>query len=132
MRSLHEFYIQIAKLTADLSYCNRLKVGAVIVKDNNILSFGYNGTPTGHDNCCEQNNVTNPLVLHAESNAIMKCVKSGLSTNNAILYTTHSPCIECSKLIVQSGIKEVYYVNEYRSLDGIDFLNLSNIKIRQK
>lgn len=137
MRVPHEnqripwFYMQTAINASKLSYCNRLKVGAVIVKANNILSFSYNGTPQGHPNQCEECGKTKPEVLHAESNAILKCSREGLSTMGSTLYCTHSPCIECSKLIVQAGIKEVYYINHYRSKEGLDFLHKSNIFTNQ-
>jgi dCMP deaminase len=115
-------YLNIAKEIGSLSYCQRSKVGAVIVKDNNIISFGYNGTPAGMDNCCERDNVTLPHVIHAEMNAILKAAKGGHSVNGAVLYQTLSPCIDCAKLILQSGIKRVIYLEEYRKTEGVDFL----------
>ena len=106
-----------------MSYCSRSKVGAVLEKNGNIISFGYNGTPKGMDNCCEdKNNVTFPHVIHAESNAILKAGKSGHSTRYGTLYLTLSPCLDCSKLILQSEIKRVVYLEEYRDRSGIDFL----------
>ena len=129
---LQNFYINIAFASSNLSYCNRLKVGAVIVKDNNILSFSYNGTPVGCKNNCEdKNNNTKPEVLHAESNAILKCTKNGLSTNNATLFCTHSPCLQCSKLILQAGITSVFYSDIYRHTDGLKLLQKNNIKCKQ-
>jgi dCMP deaminase len=119
---LDKVYINIAKEVSTLSHCQRSKVGAVIVKDNNIVSFGYNGTPTGIDNCCERDGVTIPEVIHAEMNAILKAAKTGYSVDGASLYLTLSPCVECAKLILQSGIKRVLYLDQYRKTDGVDFL----------
>jgi len=119
---LDKVYINIAKEISTLSHCQRSKVGAVIVKDNNIISFGYNGTPAGVDNCCERNDVTVPEVIHAEMNAILKAAKTGYSVDGASLYLTLSPCVECAKLILQSGIKRVLYLDQYRKTDGVDFL----------
>jgi dCMP deaminase len=128
----HIFYLDIAKQISQASYCKRNKVGALIVKDDNIISFGFNGTIKGFDNVCEdeQNNTT-PYVLHAESNAITKCAKSNYSSIDACLYTTTSPCIECAKLIIQSGIKEVYYIYEYRDNKGINLLKKAGINVWQ-
>lgn len=122
MSKLDKVYLNIAKEIATLSHCERNKVGALLIKDGNIIAFGYNGTPSGMDNCCERDNITLPYVVHAEMNAILKAAKSGYSINNAILYLTLSPCIECAKLILQSGIKRVLYLEQYRKTDGIDFL----------
>lgn len=120
---LDKMFLNIAKEVAKMSYCNRSKVGAVIERYGNIISFGYNGAPKGVDNCCEDsNNVTFPHIIHAESNAILKAAKSGLSTTNATLYLTLSPCLDCSKLILQSEIRRVVYLEEYRDRSGIDFL----------
>jgi len=119
---LDTVYLNIAKEISTLSYCTRSKVGAVIVKDNNIISFGYNGTPAGVDNCCERHGITVPEVIHAEMNAILKAAKTGYSVDGASLYLTLSPCVECAKLILQSGIKRVVYIDQYRKTDGIDFL----------
>lgn len=119
---LDKVYINIAKEISTLSHCQRSKVGAVIVKDNNIISFGYNGTPASIDNCCERNDVTVPEVIHAEMNAILKAAKTGYSVDGASLYLTLSPCVECAKLILQSGIKRVLYLDQYRKTDGVDFL----------
>ena len=122
-----EVYIKIAKEIATCSKAERKKVGAIIVKNDNIISIGYNGTPSGWDNKCEKNNETIKEVLHAESNAILKCARDGSNCNGSILYLTLSPCFECAKLILQSGIKEVYYLEEYRNIDGLDFLFKSGI-----
>ena len=122
MNKLDKVFINIAKETSTLSHCVRSKVGAVLVKDGNIISFGYNGTPSGMDNCCEEDNVTLKHVIHAECNAILKAAKTGNSVDGSTLYLTLSPCLDCSKLILQSGIKRVVYLNEYRNTEGIDFL----------
>jgi len=120
---LDEVFINIAKEVGSLSHCTRSKVGAVLVKDGNVISFGYNGTPAGMDNGCEENNVTKEEVIHAEMNSILKAAKSGNSVEGSTLYLTLSPCKECSKLILQSGVKKVVYLNTYRNLDGIQFLS---------
>lgn len=128
-------YLEIAKKIASMSHAKRRKVGAVIVRDGSIIDFGYNGMPSGYDNCCEheQNGelVTRPEVLHAEANAITKVAKSVRSTDGATLYITLSPCLECSKLIVQSGIERVVYDEQYRKTDGLAFLEANNIEIIQ-
>lgn len=117
--------IQIAKA----SYAERNKVGALLEKNGNIIAFGYNGTPAGFDNTCENVNYeTKPEVLHAESNAIAKCARSTQSAEGSTLYITLSPCLECAKLIIQSGIKEVFYHEQYRDLCGIQLLEKANIK----
>ena len=116
-------YLQMAKEWAKLSYCDRKKVGALIVKDNMIISDGYNGTPSGYKNCCEdQEGNTEWYVLHAEANAILKVAKSTQSAKGATLYITLSPCKECSKLIIQSGINRVVFRDKYKDTSGIDFL----------
>jgi len=116
-------YLRIAREWAKLSYCKRKQVGAIIVKDNMIISDGYNGTPSGYVNCCEdENGDTQWYVLHAEANAILKVAKSTQSAKNATLYITLSPCKECSKLIIQSGIKRVVYHSAYKDKAGIEFL----------
>ena len=120
---LDRVFINIAKETSTLSHCVRSKVGAVLVKDGNIISFGYNGTPSGMNNCCEENDVTLKHVIHAECNAILKAAKTGNSVDGSTLYLTLSPCLDCSKLILQSGIKRVVYLNVYRNTQGIDFLS---------
>ena len=122
MTKLDKVFINIAKETSTLSHCVRSKVGAVLVKDGNIISFGYNGTPAGMPNDCEEDNVTFPHVIHAESNAIIKAAKTGSAVDGSTLYLTLSPCLDCSKLILQSGIKRVVYLNEYRNTEGIHFL----------
>ena len=163
--SINQVYMDVAYAVSQLSYAERRKVGCVIVKDNQIVSFGYNGTPKGFDNACENvtlvkvENIdysTNPdavdtleddgfickdgccvkreistkrEVLHAESNAISKIAKSTMSSDGADLYTTTSPCFECSKLIVQAGIKTVYYTEEYRDTEGLQLLNKANIEV---
>jgi dCMP deaminase len=104
-------------------------VGAIIVKDGNIISFGYNGTPSGTPNKCEENDVTYSYVLHAESNAITKACKSPISTEGATMYLTHSCCLECAKLIIQSGIKKVYYLQDYRDKSGINLLKNCDIDV---
>ena len=121
-RKLDIVFMNITKEVATLSHCVRFKVGAVLVKDDNIISFGYNGTPAGMDNCCERDNVTVPHVIHGEVNAILKAAKTGTSVNGGTLYLTLSPCLDCSKLILQSGIKRVVYLTAYRNLEGVDFL----------
>jgi dCMP deaminase len=123
-------YMDVAERFAQLSSAKRLNVGAIVVKDDRIISIGYNGMPTGWDNCCEDsNNKSKPEVLHAESNAIAKLAKSGESGLGASIFITHSPCIECAKLIYQSGISTVYYKNPYRSSAGIEFLKKSKVKV---
>lgn len=119
---LDSVFMNVTKEIAQLSHCERFKVGAVLVKDGNIISFGYNGTPTGMDNCCERDNVTLPHVIHGEVNAILKAAKNGTSVDGATLYLTLSPCLDCSKLILQSGIKRVVYLTAYRNLEGVEFL----------
>lgn len=122
--------MDVAERFAQLSYAKRLNVGAIVVKDDRIISIGYNGMPSGWDNECEdENNKSKPEVLHAESNAIAKLAKSNESGDNATLFCTHSPCIDCAKLIYQSGISTVYYKDNYRSNDGIDFLKKSNVTV---
>lgn len=125
-------YLKMAKEWAKLSYCHRRQVGALIVKDKMIISDGYNGTPTGFENVCEdEENNTKWYVLHAEANAIMKVAASTQSCEGATLYITLSPCRECSKLIFQSGIKRVVYIVEYKDKTGIDFLKKSGLEIVQ-
>jgi dCMP deaminase len=123
-------YLRIAKEWGQLSYCKRKQVGAIIVKDRMIISDGYNGTPSGFENCCEdEENVTKWYVLHAEANAILKVARSTQSCENATLYITLSPCKECSKLIHQSGIKRVVYHQEYKDTSGIDFLRKAGVEV---
>ena len=123
MNKLDTVFINIAKETSTLSHCVRSKVGAVLVKDGNIISFGYNGTPSGMDNHCEENGITLNHVIHAEVNAVLKAAKTGNSVDGSTLYLTLSPCLDCSKVILQSGIKRVVYLTKYRNSEGIDFLN---------
>ncbi|MDA8915596.1 dCMP deaminase family protein [bacterium] len=126
-------YMDVAERFAQLSHAQRAKVGAIIVKDDRIISIGYNGMPSGWENVCEEDGKTKPQVLHAETNAIAKLAQSSESGKDAILFCTHLPCIECAKLIYQSGIKEVYYREEYNAAKGSgkDFLTLSGITIAQ-
>lgn len=123
-------YLQMAKIWAKNSYCKRRQVGALIVKERMIISDGYNGTPAGFENICEdENGKTKPYVLHAEANAITKVAKSSNSSEGATLYVTSSPCMECSKLIIQAGIRRVVYCDEYHNLDGIDLLKRAGIEV---
>jgi len=134
-----EAYMDVAERFAQLSSAQRLQVGAIVVKDDRIISIGYNGMPSGWDNCCEdvvrQDEMgysvlkSKPEVLHAESNCIAKLAKSPESGDGASIFITHSPCIDCAKLIYQSGIATVYYKESYRSTQGIDFLEKSDIKV---
>ena len=123
-------YARMAQIWAENSYCVRRKVGALVVKNNMIISDGYNGTPSGFENICEdENNVSKPYVLHAEANAITKLARSSNSSDGATLYVTASPCIECAKLIIQSGIKRVIYTEQYRLTDGVDLLRRAGIEV---
>jgi dCMP deaminase len=140
-------YMKVAETFAELSTARRLHVGAIVVKDDRIISIGYNGMPSGWDNNCEDEIVesysgyegaihrtvlkTKPEVLHAETNAIAKLAKSTESGDGATMFITHSPCLDCAKLIYQSGIKSVYYRNTYRSEDGIEFLKKCNIEVKK-
>ncbi len=127
---LDKRYIRMAQIWAENSYCNRRKVGALIVKDKMIISDGYNGTPAGFENVCEdENGLTKPYVLHAEANAITKIACSNNSSKGATMYVTTSPCIECAKLIIQAGIKRVIYSEKYRLEDGLDLLRRANIEV---
>lgn len=128
-RLIDERYLRMAKIWSENSYCVRRKVGALIVRDNMIISDGYNGTPSGFPNICEENNVTFPYVLHAEANAITKVARSNNSSQDATLYVTASPCMECSKLIIQAGIKRVVFSDLYRIQDGIELLKEAGIDI---
>jgi len=124
-------YLNMATEWAKLSYCERKKVGALIVKDHMIISDGYNGTPSGYKNCCEdEEGNTQWYVLHAEANAILKVAKSTQSAKGATLYITLSPCKECSKLIIQSGIKRVVYRNQYKDTAGVEFLKTYGIEVK--
>ena len=123
-------YIQMARIWATNSYCKRRQVGALIVKDHMIISDGYNGTPSGFENECEdENGQSKPYVLHAEANAITKVAKSNNSSQGATLYITDSPCLDCAKLIIQAGIVRVVYGDEYRITDGIELLEKAGIDI---
>jgi dCMP deaminase len=129
---LDQRYLKMADIWAQNSYCKRRKVGALLVKDKMIISDGYNGTPSGFENECEdEENKTKTYVLHAEANAITKVAKSGNSSLGATLYVTSSPCIECSKLIIQAGIKRVVFTENYRLEDGINLLKRANIEVEQ-
>lgn len=129
-RKLDYRYLRMARIWAENSYCQRRKVGALVVKNKMIISDGYNGTPSGFENICEDdNNVTKPYVLHAEANAITKLARSSNNSDGATIYITASPCIECSKLIIQAGIKRVVYGEKYRLSDGIELLKRANIEV---
>ena len=121
----------MARIWSENSYCKRLQVGAIVVKNQMIISDGFNGTPSGFENVCEDNDVTKPYVLHAEANAITKLARSHNSSDGATLYVTASPCLECSKLIIQSGIRRVIYSDQYRLQDGIDLLRSAGIEVVQ-
>jgi dCMP deaminase len=130
---LDKRYLKMADIWAQNSYCQRRQVGALIVKDKMIISDGYNGTPSGFENVCEdENNKTKAYVLHAEANAITKVAKSSNNCDGATLYVTSSPCIECSKLIIQAGIKRVVFTESYRLEDGINLLKRANIDVQQE
>ncbi|MCQ2154805.1 MAG: dCMP deaminase family protein [Bacteroidales bacterium] len=132
MNKFDRSYLEMARIWASNSYCRRRQVGALLVKDKMIISDGYNGTPSGFENVCEdENDKTKPYVLHAEANAITKVAKSGNSSAGATLYVTAAPCIECAKLIIQSGIKRVVYTDEYRLDDGINLLRRAGIEVEK-
>ena len=123
-------YLRMASIWAENSYCERRKVGALVVKNKMIISDGYNGTPSGFENVCEDsNNVTKPYVLHAEANAITKLARSNNNSDGSTLYVTAAPCIECAKLIIQAGIKRVVYGEKYRFEEGLDLLRRANIEV---
>ncbi|MBN2615182.1 MAG: dCMP deaminase family protein [Bacteroidales bacterium] len=125
-----ESYLEMARVWAKNSYCKRRQVGALLVKNRMIISDGYNGTPSGFENLCEDEDyITKPYVLHAEANAITKVAKSNNSSDGATLYVTDSPCMECSKLIIQSGIKRVVYAREYRIKEGLDLLRRAGVQV---
>ena len=140
-KKLIDAHMQAAEVYSKLSSAKRLQVGCVIVKDNTIIGIGYNGMPSGWDNVCETVKFkdftgtvlmkSKPEVLHAETNAIAKVSRSSNSTDNADLFVTHAPCLECAKLIYQSGIKSVFYRDTYRSEDGIQFLQKCNVEVKQ-
>ncbi len=124
-------YLRMARIWSENSYCVRRQVGALVVKEKMIISDGYNGTPSGFENVCEdETGVTKPYVLHAEANAITKIARSGNNSEGATLYVTDSPCIECAKLIIQAGIRRVVYARDYRLTDGIDLLKRAGITIQ--
>ncbi len=125
-------YLQMAAIWAQNSYCQRNKVGALMVKNKMIISDGYNGTPSGFENICEdESGNTKPYVLHAEANAITKVAKSNNSSEGATLYVTSSPCVECAKLIIQAGIKRVIFIEKYRLEHGLELLKRANIEVLQ-
>lgn len=129
-QELDKRYIRMATIWAENSYCTRRQVGALIVKEKMIISDGYNGTPSGFENVCEdENNITKPYVLHAEANAITKIARSNNSSEGATMYVTASPCIECAKLIIQAGIRRVVYSEQYRIEDGLDLLKRAGIEV---
>lgn len=125
-------YLEMARIWAGNSYCSRRQVGALLVKDRMIISDGYNGTPAGFENVCEdENGATKPYVLHAEANAITKVARSGNSSLGATLYVTASPCLECAKLIIQAGITRVVYSDDYRISDGVDLLRRAGVEVEK-
>ena len=127
---LDKRYLRMATIWAENSYCTRRQVGAIIVKNQMIISDGYNGTPSGFENICEDDdNLTKPYVLHAEANAITKVSKSNNSSDGATLYVTTSPCMECSKLIIQAGIKRVVFDEKYKNTDGLDILKRAGVEM---
>ena len=129
-RELDRRYLRMAHIWAENSYCKRRQVGALIIKDKMIISDGYNGTPVGFENICEdENNVTKPYVLHAEANAITKIARSNNNSQGATLYVTAAPCIECAKLIIQAGIRRVVYAEQYRLTEGLELLERAEIEI---
>ena len=127
--TLDKRYLRMARIWSENSYCQRRQVGALVVKDKMIISDGYNGTPSGFENICEEDGVTKPYVLHAEANAITKIARSGNNSEGATLDVTDSPCIECAKLIIQSGIRRVVFARSYRLTDGIDLLRRAGIEV---
>lgn len=132
MEKFDQSYLDMAAIWARNSYCKRRQVGALIVKDRMIISDGYNGTPSGFENVCEdESGATKPYVLHAEANAISKVAKSGNSSDGATLYVTASPCLECAKLIIQAGVRRVVYRDEYRLTDGVDLLRRAGIEVEK-
>lgn len=126
-------YLRMARIWSENSYCKRRQVGALVVKDKMIISDGYNGTPSGFENICEdETGVTKPYVLHAEANAITKLARSGNNSEGSTLYVTASPCIECAKLIIQAGIRRVVYAEKYRLTDGIDLLMRAGVEVEYR
>ena len=131
-KELDSRYLRMARIWSENSYCKRRQVGALIVKDKRIISDGYNGTPSGFENVCEdENNQTKPYVLHAEANAITKIARSNNNSDGSTLYVTDSPCVEFSKLIIQAGIRRVVYARDYRLTDGVDLLRRAGIVVEQ-
>ena len=129
-RKFDQRYLEMARIWAKNSYCTRRQVGALVVKNNMIISDGYNGTPSGFENVCEDDNgITKPYVLHAEANAITKLARSSNNSEGATIYITASPCIECAKLIIQAGIRRVVYGEKYRLTDGIELLERAGIEV---
>ena len=129
-RKFDQRYLEMARIWAKNSYCTRRQVGALVVKNNMIISDGYNGTPSGFENVCEDDNgVTKPYVLHAEANAITKLARSSNNSEGSTIYITASPCIECAKLIIQAGIRRVVYGEKYRLMDGIELLERAGIEV---
>lgn len=129
-KELDSRYLRMARIWSENSYCQRSRVGALIVKDKRIISDGYNGTPSGFENVCEdEDHLTKPYVLHAEANAITKIARSNNNSDGSTLYVTDSPCVECSKLIIQAGIRRVVYAREYRLTDGIELLRRAGIEV---
>ena len=129
-KTIDRRYLRMAEIWSESSYCKRLQVGALIVKDKMIISDGYNGTPSGFENCCEDgDNKTLPYVLHAGANAITKVAASNNNSTGATIYVTHAPCMECSKLIIQAGIKRVVYSETYRLTEGVDLLRQAGIEV---
>ena len=129
-KELDSRYLRMARIWSENSYCQRRRVGALIVKDKRIISDGYNGTPSGFENVCEdEDHLPKPYVLHAEANAITKIARSNNNSDGSTLYVTDSPCVECSKLIIQAGIRRVVYAREYRLTDGIELLRRAGIEV---
>ena len=129
-KELDSRYLRMARIWSENSYCQRRRVGALIVKDKRIISDGYNGTPSGFENVCEdEDHLTKPYVLHAEANAITKIARSNNNSDGSTLYVTDSPCVECSKLIIQAGIRRGVYAREYRLTDGIELLRRAGIEV---
>jgi dCMP deaminase len=129
-RRYDETYLRMASEWSKLSHCTRKQVGALIVKDGMIISDGYNGTPSGLDNACEMDNgETKWSVIHGEANAILKCAKNGHACSGATIYQTHSPCRDCSKLILQAGISRVVYMEDYKDMEGVEFLAAAGVQI---
>jgi len=127
-----QMYLDIAKRVSSMSHCERNQVGCVLVRDDRILSMGWNGTPTGFNNCCEIEGETKQEVIHAEENAIAKIARSTETSKGAVLYTTLAPCVECAKLLIQSGVSRVVYSNRYRYDAGIDLLEEAKIEVTSK